>query len=203
MRLMYVQRVSVNPSKTLLHFSFLTTLIYNLTSPTFSPPLQPKYSPCQFHQQFLPTRETLTKSTQIILSNFNIPCTKRVSQIQCKHKLAMKWRQLQLKMIPYLAHTIHSWKGISNAALHLGVILLEKPFTHASCLKTAHYRHPIHSRKNSLNPNLQQTSLSTRFCKQNNFQTHCEETRLGFIIPLDEEESLSELLELLELLLLP
>lgn len=112
-----------------------------------------------------------------------------------------KWRQFKLKVIP------HHGKAFLMPALHLGCCaLLEKPFfinSRTCLLKTAHYRHPIHSRKNSLNPNLQQTSLSTHFCKQINFQTHHEETRLGFIIPLDEEESLSELLELLELLLLP
>jgi hypothetical protein len=111
-----------------------------------------------------------------------------------------KWRQFKLKVIP------HHGKAFLMQLYTWGAVLSWKsPFfiDSRTCLKTAHYRHPIHSRKNSLNPNLQQTSLSTHFCKQINFQTHHEETRLGFIIPLDEEESLSELLELLELLLLP
>lgn len=106
---MYVQRVSVNPSKLFYSFLFNYISLQSDLSYIFSP-LQPKYAHCQFHQ-FLQTGGTLTKSTQIILSfAFNIPCTKRVSQVQYIHKLERKWRQLQLKII-YLTWHIPSTRG--------------------------------------------------------------------------------------------
>lgn len=64
----------------------------------------------------------------------------------------------------------------------------------------AHYHHRIHSQKNCQNLNLQHLSINTT--PTNNFFPYTATSKFRHrVIPLDEEESLLEPLELLELLL--